>query len=91
MKMLKIYAMTLIVYTVLNKISELKSPILCLRQHNGEITTAAKRTKAKRPWKFSLIVYGFLNKKAKLQFEWAWQYPILADICRILIIRKMTT
>ncbi|CAF1864498.1 unnamed protein product [Brassica oleracea var. botrytis] len=46
-----------------------------IRQHNGEITSGAYRTKKKRPWEMVLCIYGFPTKVSALQFEWAWQYP----------------
>lgn len=40
-----------------------------LRQHNGEISGGAKKTRKYRPWKYILYVSGFKYEKTALQYE----------------------
>jgi predicted GIY-YIG superfamily endonuclease len=44
-----------------------------LKQHNGELSGGAKATSG-HEWRRLVLVAGFPDSKAALQFEWAWKY-----------------
>ena len=44
------------------------------RQHNGEISNGAFKTRKWRPWEMVVVVGGFANQRTALQFEWTWQH-----------------
>ena len=46
-----------------------------LRQHNGEITGGAKRTRRWRPWIPVCIIQGFYEASSALRFEYRLQHP----------------
>eukprot|EP00878_Enallax_costatus_P036383 GHUV01040849.1.p1 GENE.GHUV01040849.1~~GHUV01040849.1.p1 ORF type:complete len:112 (+),score=15.18 GHUV01040849.1:180-515(+) len=56
-----------------------------IRQHNGEISSGAWRTKRGRPWEMVLVVYGFPTHVQALQFEWAWQHPEKSKVVRTVV------
>lgn len=47
-----------------------------IRQHNGELTLGAKRTRWHRPWRFVCVVMGLPSRFSGLSLEWAWQNPL---------------
>jgi predicted GIY-YIG superfamily endonuclease len=49
------------------------SPDRRVRQHNSEISGGARATKG-RHWRRIVLVSGFPNDVAALQFEWAWKF-----------------
>lgn len=46
-----------------------------LRQHNGEITGGAKKTRFLRPWTPICLIKGFYDNTSALRFEWKMQHP----------------
>eukprot|EP00929_Paragymnodinium_shiwhaense_P000684 TRINITY_DN100917_c0_g1_i1.p1 TRINITY_DN100917_c0_g1~~TRINITY_DN100917_c0_g1_i1.p1 ORF type:complete len:386 (+),score=101.05 TRINITY_DN100917_c0_g1_i1:55-1212(+) len=58
-----------------------------LRQHNGEISAGAWKTRKWRPWRMVLCVWGFPTRIAALQFEYAWQHPAICRHARVAASR----
>lgn len=52
------------------------SPYRRLRQHNGEVTAGARRTRKRQPWSFVAVVRGFVSQTVGLQFEWACELRV---------------
>ncbi|KAI7873055.1 hypothetical protein BDF14DRAFT_1751452 [Spinellus fusiger] len=54
------------------------NPLRRLRQHNGDISQGAKKTRSYRPWELVMLVHGFPNPPCALAFENAWQHPLVS-------------
>ena len=46
-----------------------------IRQHNGEISGGAKRTRKNRPWKIVMYISGFKYERTAMQYEYMIQHP----------------
>lgn len=51
------------------------NPFHRLRQHNGEISGGAYKTRKHRPWRLICYIAGFATQHEALQFEWRLQHP----------------
>ena len=65
-----------------------------VRQHNGEITSGARRTKCSRPWEYVAVNDGFQDKVSAMQFKWVWQHVGRSKVFREAVgcdklVRKM--
>lgn len=58
-----------------------------LRQHNGEISGGAQRTRNRGPWRFQRVISGFRTWQEALQYEWAAKY--YTRRCRSISSRRM--
>lgn len=60
-----------------------------IRQHNGLVAGGAKYTRMGRPWHVHATVHGFPNRRAALQFEWAWKHGTRSASGRTPLHRRL--
>lgn len=66
-----------------------RSPLVRLREHNGEVTGGAKRTRKLRPWRLACVISGFKDETDALKVEWALQHPYKSTLTRVLLTTEM--